>query len=197
MPSERVGSANDQTPLADALDVTTEPPSITISTVLPASALPLAVGVVELVSPSVTLVPVSGLMPDVRGASGAVRSMVKASVAEREDRLPARSVARAWAVKAPSAKGVASTRVKAPLASAVAVPTLIPFTSNSTELPTSAVPRRPMAPVLVIRVERAAPLASVRPKTLGAATVVSISTGLLAESMPVLPAMSVALALNW
>ena len=197
LPSDCVGNANDHTPLALALAVTTVPPSRDISTRLPASALPLVVSVTELVSPSLVLEPVSGLITADTGASGAVRSTEKASAADKLDKLPARSVARALAVKAPSPSGGAITRVQSPVPSASVAPTLMPFTSSSTLLPASAEPCRPMEPVFVISALIAAPALLVRPRTFGATTEVSTSTVRLIESAPVLPALSLARAVNW
>ena len=111
------------------------------STLLPASAVPVMVGVAVLVIPSMAEIPVSEFVSNigVAGVSGAFVSMVTVNASETIDVLPAASLACTFSSWVPSAR-VALAMVNLPVASAVAVPRTVVPSSNVTVLPASAVP---------------------------------------------------------
>src|SRR5262245_4404385 len=96
-PLARTGLVKDQAPSAPAVVVPRRVPSEKRLTVLPASAVPVNVGVLSAVTLSVLETPVSldAARYGVEGAAGAVVSIVTARAPEVEETLPATSVARA------------------------------------------------------------------------------------------------------
>ena len=159
---------------------TTTPSTITV-TVLPASAVPLYVGVLSLV-----VEPLAGV--STTGAAGGVVSTVNVLVFDCALVLPAASVAVALTVCDPSASAVGGVKLQVPEALATVVPTTTPSTITVTVLPASAVPV--YVGVLSLVVE---PLAGV--STTGAAGgVVSTVKVLVFDCALVLPTASVAVA---
>src|SRR5437870_1678345 len=173
------------------------PPSLKILTLLPASAVPVKVGVVTLVMLSVLELQLS--LPTRRssdlGAAGAVVSMVTLSAAEAAEMLPAASVAVAVMLCVPAARARAEERrvgkVGGPLR------TWTPSLKILTLLPASAVPVKVGVVTLVMLsvLELPLSLAAARSGAEGAAgAVVSMVTLSAAEAAEMLPAASVAVA---
>jgi len=79
-------------PVPFAVTVPTTVPLSERATVLLFTAVPVTVTLAISVKPSLELVPVSGLIPLITGAAGAVVSMVSARAAEAAETLPATSV---------------------------------------------------------------------------------------------------------
>ena len=171
-------------------------------TVLPASAVPETVGVLSLVLSSSAEAPES--LPLNRsgalGASGVDVSMVTARAVEAIPVLPAASVAVAVRSCVPSASVLAVMAQTVVVPSAVAVPTVPSIEEDSvTVLPASAVPETVGVVSLVRLSSSAVPesLAADRSGALGASgAVVSTVTASAAEATPVLPAVSVAVAVR-
>ena len=120
-------------PAARAVVEHTVAPSTEMVTVLPASAVPLYVGVaVESVAP------LAGVATT--GATGITVSTVKEFALLTGDTLPAASVAMALTEWAPWLSAVAGVQLKVPAATAVVEHTVAPSTETVTVLPASAVP---------------------------------------------------------
>src|SRR5437588_2658497 len=111
-----------QLPLPSAVAVPTLVAPANRSTVLPASAVPVKVGVVTLVILSVLELPLSlaAVISGVEGAAGAALSSVKVSAVPVKV-LPALSVAVAWTVYVPSLCDAHDGRVPAALVHVVDV----------------------------------------------------------------------------
>ena len=107
---------------------------LTEVTVLPASAVPVSVGVL-----SPVVVPLAGA--STTGAGGGVVSTMNVLVAESGLVLPTESVARASTVCTPSESTVVGVKLQSPLADTVTVEvSTFPSTMRVTVLPGSAVP---------------------------------------------------------
>lgn len=130
-----VGASHVQLPLASAVAVQTVVVPSTNVTVLPASAVPLKVGVLSLV-----VLLAAGLL--MTGAAGAVLSMVNARVVDAVPVLPVASVAVAVMLCAPALIALVGVQVQLPLASAVAVQTVVVPSFTTTLLPASALPEK-------------------------------------------------------
>jgi hypothetical protein len=107
-------------------------PSVTVI-VLPASVVPLNVGVLSLVR-----LAAAGLL--IAGATGALVSTVKVRLGDAELTLPAASAAVADRVWLPSASGVAGVQLQAPVPSAVALQSVLRPSVTVIVLLASAVP---------------------------------------------------------
>ena len=138
-PSLRVGKLSDHLPSVPIAVRPTSAPSRLTTAVAPFSPVPSTVGLVFEVMPSPG-VPVSGLIPVITPATGALVSMTTLKATESAPLLPAWSLA--WAVKAdlPSAKVTSYWYFHNPVASANARPIFVPFRITSTRLLASAVP---------------------------------------------------------
>jgi hypothetical protein len=172
-----VGAVRVQLPDASAVVVVPSGlPSMLTVTVLFASAVPETVGVLSFV-----VDPFAGVTTT--GAGGGVVSMVNVLVFETGDVLPTASVAVAFTVCEPSARGVGTTSVQFPDPSAVAVvPSGVPSMLTVTVLFASAVPET--VGVLSFVVD---PFAGVTTTGAGGG-VVSIVNGTSAVAGPVVPA---------
>src|SRR4051812_12620662 len=122
-------------------------PSLTVIAAF-ASALPDRVSVPLLVMPSLPELPLSGVMPAITGAAGAVVSTVTAKAADALPLLPATSVAVAVRLCAPAASVLAS--VQAPAPSAVTVPSVVALSFTRTAALASALPEMVSAVLLVM-----------------------------------------------
>lgn len=160
------------------------PPSFTL-TWLPASAVPVKAGVVSLVA-----LPLAGLL--MLGAAGAAKSIVKLTGADTLPVLPAGSIAVAVSVWLPAFSGVEGVQLQSPFASARVVQICMLPSFTITVLPASAVPLISGFELLIEALAAGAVM-------LGAAgTVVSTIKLREAEALPVLPAISVAVAvIEW
>ncbi len=132
-PSLKVGVVQLQLPLASAIAVqSVVAPSFTV-TVLPASAVPVIVGVLSLVlKVSVGVI--------TTGAAGATVSTVTATGVLAGLVLPAGSVAVGVRVCGPLVKGVLGVQVQLPAPSTTAVQTVVAPSFTVTVLPGSPVP---------------------------------------------------------
>ena len=132
-------------PLASAVPVPMTVLPLYSVTVLPASAVPLKVGVGSLVLPPLATMPAAGDTLSVAlvmvGALGAVVSTVKLKLLLAAPVLPAASVAVAVMVWLPAARALV-VMVQLPLSSAVTLPTTVVPSYSVTVLPASAVPRK-------------------------------------------------------
>ena len=132
-----------QLPSSPAVAVPRDVSPSNTSTLLPASAVPLRVGVLSFVILSLLLTPLSlSSIKSIVGFSGAVVSIVTVRDSELSLLFPARSVALAVSVCSPSLRALSSETVKLQLPSllAVAVPRNLSPSNTSTVLPASAVP---------------------------------------------------------
>ena len=111
---------------------------------LPASAVPLKVGVLSLVGcPEVTGCEVTSLMTvDITGEAGAMVSTLTTKPVEGTLTLPAASVAVTVRVCEPSPRLTVGVKVQTPRTLAVAVPITTPLSRMFTVEPASAVPLR-------------------------------------------------------
>ena len=199
-PSANAEAVMLQLPLPSAVTLPTVPATELASvTVLPASAVPVKVGVVSLVILSVSDSPVSD--PAARsgadGAAGLPVSIEIARPADAAETLPAASVAVIVIVCAPSLS-VEAVMLQLPLPSAVALPT-VPATElpSVTVLPASAVPVNvgvlSLVTLSVLELPESDPLA--RSGAAGVAgTDASIATANAEDALETLPAASVAIA---
>src|SRR5215469_7959573 len=145
--------------------------------------------------PSEEELPLSGLMPLMVGAAGAVVSIVTAKALEADPVLPAASVAVAVSEWLPAARLLAS--VQAPDPSAVAVPSVVLPSLTRTVALASALPAMVSAVALVMPSVAELPVSGLMPLIVGAAgAVVSTVTAKALEAAPVLPARSVAVAVS-
>ena len=187
-----------QTPPVATAVPSTVVPFVSYSVIrLPASAVPLTVGVVMRVTPSVLEAPLSlaAAKTGAAGAMGAVVSMVIASAAEAALVLPAISVDLTVRLWAPEASVLLVMLQTPPVATAVPS-TVVPSVSyNVIRLPASAVPATTGVVMRVTRSLLEAPLSLAAAKT-GAAgamgAVVSMVIANASEAVLVLPATSVA-----
>ena len=182
-------------PVATALPINVVPSNSV--TVLPASAVPVKVGVVTLVMPSMLDDPVSeaALRAGVDGATGAEVSIVTDVTAEATPTLPAASVAFAVMLCAPLPSAELVMLQLPPVATAL--PICVVPSNKVTVLPASAVPVKVGVVTLVMPSVLDEPVseATIRFGVDGATGApVSIVTGVAAEAAPTLPAVSVAFA---
>ncbi len=118
-------------PSASARAVPIGTPLFSSVTVVPASAVPVMRGVVSLVA--------SGRAAR-SGAAGGLVSIVSVTGLDAAETLPSASAAVAVRLRVSSGSGAAGVKLKAPLASAIAVPSTVPLLAMVTVAPTSAVP---------------------------------------------------------
>ncbi len=171
---------NVQLPDASAVAVPSSVvPSYTLI-VLPASAVPVSVGVVSSVLPPETIAPTieptSSVTPLIVGAAGAVTSPVTVTDADGPV-LPAASVT-VTPITVPTGSGVVGVYVHAPLGSATTVASGVPspFVSMFTVAPASAVPDNDVPSVAFTVGIAGAVVSTVRPNAaLGALTLPAAS----------------------
>ena len=185
-------------PEASAVVVPSEVVPSNNSTVEPTSAVPVIVTLCLLVRLSVDESPVSSVIIKSRpvGAAGAVASTVMASAADAAPTLPAASVALAVIERAPAAS--VTSRLNAPEAFAVVVPSEVVPSNNSTRASASACPVIVKPELWLVTLSAlSVPLSSAaaRSRPVGAAgAVASTVMASAADAAPTLPAASVALA---
>ena len=140
-PSARIVAVTLQSPDASAVTVPRKSSPENSSIVAPASAIPVKVGVLSLVSWPLLNLSVSELAASAKlsGAAGAAVSTVIVTASDRSLTLPATSVAWALMPCSPSTR-VAAVKLQPPDASAVTVPREPSPENSSTEAPASAVP---------------------------------------------------------
>ena len=130
----------DQTPLPPTRASPTADPLSRIVTVSPALPVPVTIGVVTLVMPSLFEKPLSLPALKVSVGAGVEVTMLRVSRAEAGETLPARSVSVAVSVFRPAASGLVVTDQMPPLT--MALPTLV--------LPSRSVTTSPLMPVPVM-----------------------------------------------